>query len=46
MKGYCDSCGRALKEIVAVVKFGAGPEKVKVCKSPICQRYMQPQENE
>lgn len=46
MKGYCSSCGRPLKDIVAVVKPNAGPQRIKVCKSPICGRYMQTQEEE
>lgn len=46
MKGYCSSCGRPLKDTVAVVKPNAPPERIKACKSPICQRYMQPQGEE
>lgn len=46
MKGYCSSCGRPLKVVVTVTKPNAGPKRIKACKSPICERYMQPQEEE
>lgn len=46
MNGHCSTCGRPLKDTVAVdlAKPGSKPQKFKVCKSPICKQYNQPQE--